>query len=74
MEKTIQPAPFSFKASVWAHFGFYNLDGKKELDKTRVIYRHCKPKVKYFGNTTNMRTHMTRHYPEIKEADEHPCT
>uniref|UniRef100_A0A8C4S0T5 HAT C-terminal dimerisation domain-containing protein n=1 Tax=Erpetoichthys calabaricus TaxID=27687 RepID=A0A8C4S0T5_ERPCA len=55
VEKNIQPAPSSFKADVWAHFGFYNIDGKKEIDKTHV---------KYFGNTTNLRTHMARHHPE----------
>uniref|UniRef100_A0A8C4SKE9 BED-type domain-containing protein n=1 Tax=Erpetoichthys calabaricus TaxID=27687 RepID=A0A8C4SKE9_ERPCA len=64
VEKNIQPAPSSFKAYVWAHFGFYNIDGKKEIDKTHVICKLCKAKIKYFGNTTNLRTHMARHHPE----------
>uniref|UniRef100_A0A8C4SQW8 BED-type domain-containing protein n=1 Tax=Erpetoichthys calabaricus TaxID=27687 RepID=A0A8C4SQW8_ERPCA len=54
VEKNIQPAPSSFKADVWAHFGFYNI----------VICKLCKAKIKYFGNTTNLRTHMARHHPE----------
>uniref|UniRef100_A0AAY5L481 HAT C-terminal dimerisation domain-containing protein n=1 Tax=Esox lucius TaxID=8010 RepID=A0AAY5L481_ESOLU len=51
-ERVIQSAPSSLKAIVWAHFGYYNLEGKTELDKTHAICRLCKAKVKYFGNTT----------------------
>ena len=71
-ERIIQPAPSSLKARVWAHFGFYNLEGKTELDRNHAICRLCKAKVKYFGNTTNLRTHMVRHHPEIniKDVDE----
>lgn len=64
MEKKIQPAPSPFKADVWKHFEFYNIDGTKELDKTYVICKLCTAKVKYFGYTTNLRTHMARHHPE----------
>lgn len=64
MEKNIQHVPSSYKADIWAHFGLYNIDGKKELDKTYVICELCKAKVKYFGNTTKLRTHVTRHHPE----------
>lgn len=45
MEKDVQSTPSSFKADVWALFGF---DSKKELDKS-YIYNS---KVKYFGKTT----------------------
>lgn len=36
--------------------GFYNIDGKKELNVTHVICKLWKAKVKYFGNPTKLRT------------------
>lgn len=30
-EVVIQPAPSSLKASIWTHFGFYNVLGEKSL-------------------------------------------
>lgn len=38
MENNIEIAPYSFKADVWAHFGFYNIYGKKEIDKKLMPY------------------------------------
>lgn len=41
------------------------IDRYKE-DKENPICNFCYTKVKYFGNTTNMRAHMSRHHPEIR--------
>ena len=48
----------AFKASVWMHFGFYEVEGKKDLDKSHTTCKLCRTKQKYFGNMTNMRNHM----------------
>uniref|UniRef100_A0A672JRG1 BED-type domain-containing protein n=1 Tax=Salarias fasciatus TaxID=181472 RepID=A0A672JRG1_SALFA len=68
-ENDVQPAPSSLKAKVWQHFGFYRLPGKTELDMTHTVCKHCKAKLKYFGNTTNARAHITRHHPEISDTE-----
>ncbi len=65
----IHPAPFSARASIWKNFGFYQLQGKKELDKTYAVCKLCRAKVKYFANTTNLRTHIERHHPEVKDEE-----
>ncbi|KAK0141192.1 Zinc finger BED domain-containing protein 1 [Merluccius polli] len=41
---------------------------KTELDKSKAICRLCKMEVKYFGNTTNLRNHLTRHHPDTQSA------
>uniref|UniRef100_A0A3B1JBH7 BED-type domain-containing protein n=1 Tax=Astyanax mexicanus TaxID=7994 RepID=A0A3B1JBH7_ASTMX len=66
-EKEIQPAPRTLKATIWKHFGFYRQPGpgKKGLDMTYAICRDCNGKVKYFGNTSNPRSHLERHHPEL---------
>ena len=71
-EKTIRPAPSGFKASVWQHFGFYEVEGKKELDKTHTVCKLCKATLKYCGNTTNIRNHILRWHPELEEKPENP--
>ena len=58
--REIRKAPSNLKVDVWKHFGFYNVDGGSELDKSHVICKLCPAKIKYFGNTTNMRSHVTR--------------
>ncbi len=65
----IHPAPFSARASIWKNFGFYQLQGKKELDKTYAVCKLFRAKVKYFANTTNLRTHIERHHPEVKDEE-----
>lgn len=67
-EQQIQPVPSSMKAGVWTHFGFYYLPGTQQLDMSRSVCKVCKTKVKYFGNTTNARTHVARHHPELTGA------
>ncbi|KAM3861959.1 E3 SUMO-protein ligase ZBED1-like [Diretmus argenteus] len=69
-ETPIRPAPSSFKASVWQHFGFYEVEGKRELDKTHTICKLCRANKKYSGNTTNMRDHLARWHPELGEKNE----
>uniref|UniRef100_A0A3P8P8X8 BED-type domain-containing protein n=1 Tax=Astatotilapia calliptera TaxID=8154 RepID=A0A3P8P8X8_ASTCA len=35
------------------------------MDMTHGICKVCRMKIKYSGNTTNMRAHLTRHHPKI---------
>lgn len=56
--------PSPMKAIIWTYFGIHSLEGNNALDKTDAICKLCKGKVKYFGNTTNLRTHVIRHHPE----------
>uniref|UniRef100_A0A3B4FMZ3 BED-type domain-containing protein n=1 Tax=Pundamilia nyererei TaxID=303518 RepID=A0A3B4FMZ3_9CICH len=58
-------APSAFKSNVWTYFGFFNKDGTNEMDMTHGICKVCRMKIKYSGNTTNMRAHLTRHHPKI---------
>ena len=43
-ECNIQPAPSALKASVWKHFGFYDVEGQKDLDKSHTICKLCRIK------------------------------
>ena len=61
--RRIRPAPASLKAAIWQHFGFYEIDGK--MDKTYTICKVCRSKIKYFGNTTNLHSHISRHHSEL---------
>ena len=63
-ELNIQPAASALKANVWKLFGFYDAEGKKDLDKSHTVCKLCRTKLKYLGNKTNMRNHMTRFHPE----------
>ena len=54
--------PSALKASVWKHF-----DLKTDLDKSHTICKLCRTKLKYFGNTTNMRNHIKLLHPEEEE-------
>uniref|UniRef100_A0A3B1IEW9 BED-type domain-containing protein n=1 Tax=Astyanax mexicanus TaxID=7994 RepID=A0A3B1IEW9_ASTMX len=57
-------------AKIWNHFGFYRMPGKTELDMSFIVCKVCKMKIKNFGNTTNARAHITRHHPELKDAEQ----
>ena len=48
-------------------FGLYDIEGKKDLDKSHTTCKLCRTKLKYFGNMTNMRNHITRFQPEEQE-------
>lgn len=60
------------KSSVWRHFGFYERENGKGLDKTYSICKTCKTGIKYSGNTTNMRQHLTRFHPGLAEEKNPP--
>uniref|UniRef100_A0A671PSY3 BED-type domain-containing protein n=1 Tax=Sinocyclocheilus anshuiensis TaxID=1608454 RepID=A0A671PSY3_9TELE len=63
----ITAAPATLKADVWKHFGFLEKekDGKRTLDKSYTMCRMCEVKIKYFGNTTNMRNHLQRCHADV---------
>ena len=50
---------------VWECFGHpISLENNiRKTDKTRVICKICKTVLKHSGNTTNMKTHLSRHHP-----------
>ncbi|KAL7390399.1 hypothetical protein ABVT39_020498 [Epinephelus coioides] len=52
------------KANVWWHYGFKKKENCEELDKNNAVCTMCKVEVNYNGNTTNLRSHLTRHHPE----------
>uniref|UniRef100_A0A8C5MWL9 BED-type domain-containing protein n=1 Tax=Leptobrachium leishanense TaxID=445787 RepID=A0A8C5MWL9_9ANUR len=47
------------------HFGFYEHIGKRELDKTHAVCTACHTKIKYLGNTTNLRNHVSRFHSDL---------
>ena len=51
-EKQIKDPPASFHSKVWTHFGFYETDDGRTLDKEYAICKNCFAKVKYNSNTT----------------------
>ncbi|XP_053569082.1 zinc finger BED domain-containing protein 4-like [Bombina bombina] len=64
-DREIKNAPSILKASIWAHFGFYEHTGKHELDKTHAVCKASHTKIKYLGNTTNLRNHVRRFHSEM---------
>ncbi|XP_013885882.1 zinc finger BED domain-containing protein 1 [Austrofundulus limnaeus] len=67
--ETVRPAPAAFKAAVWTHFGFQNKEGSTtEFDKAHAVCKICNARVKYSGNTTNLRAHMARHHSDVQLA------
>lgn len=68
-QKNLEKPPASFKSHVWEHFGFlvkYNDDGRRVLDKTVTVCRHCGMRKPYeSGNTSSMATHLKRHHPGV---------
>lgn len=65
MAGEIRDAPAAFKSNVWPHFGFKNKTDSQELDMSNAFCKLCKTRIKYSGNTTNLRAHLTRHHPEV---------
>ncbi|XP_039661199.1 E3 SUMO-protein ligase ZBED1-like [Perca fluviatilis] len=61
--RVIKNTPKVWKADIWAHFGFYEVDGK--LDKTYAVCKTCHTKIKHVGNTTNFTNHVDRWHPEL---------
>ncbi|KAF3835605.1 hypothetical protein F7725_028163, partial [Dissostichus mawsoni] len=61
----IKNAPSVLKADIWTHYGFYELKGKNELDKSHAVCKVCHTKIKYLGvNTTFLRNHLSRFHCE----------
>ncbi|KAK0150377.1 Zinc finger BED domain-containing protein 1 [Merluccius polli] len=67
MAESISPAPAAFRAEVWKYFGFHK-GASGDIDRNLVVCRLCMAKVKYSGNTTNLRAHLARHHTEIQLA------
>ena len=62
----------SLTADIWEHFGFYEVAGAlRQLENTHAICKTCHNKIKYFGNTTNMRNHIHRWHAELMLASGH---
>lgn len=59
-EPGLKIAPSILKADIWAHFGFYENTRIHKLDKTNAVCKICHTKIKYVGNTTNLRNHVSR--------------
>lgn len=64
----MEAAPTSLKADVWKFFGFKKNEYSNELDKSKTICKICYMEVRYCGNTTNLRDHLTRHHPEQTQS------
>ncbi|XP_073701142.1 E3 SUMO-protein ligase ZBED1-like [Garra rufa] len=64
-DERIQPAPAAFKVDVWAYFGFKTKEGSCDFDKSHAICKLCNARVKYSGNTTNLRSHVARHHNNV---------
>lgn len=64
----------SFKSPVWEHLGFpvsANDEGKRLVDKTVTVCRHCGTRKPYnSGNTSAMATHLKRHHPGVSLTGE----
>ncbi|KAL1247684.1 hypothetical protein QQF64_023060 [Cirrhinus molitorella] len=61
--RVIKNAPKAWKADIWAHFGFYEVNGK--LDKSYAVCKICHTKIKHVGSTTNFTNHVDRWHPEL---------
>lgn len=68
-EKQIKDPPASFHSKVWTHFGFYETDDGRTLDKEYAICKNCFAKVKYNSNTTNLQSHLVRYHGELLSGD-----
>ena len=66
--------PATLKSPVWEHFGFpvnYDDEGKRSVDKTATVCRHCGTRKPYdSGNTSSMFTHLKRHHPGVSLVGE----
>ena len=56
------------KADVWQNFGFRRYEDKDELDRTKAVCKLCQTEVKYSGNTTNLRNHLSRHHGDLAKS------
>nr|XP_054607202.1 E3 SUMO-protein ligase ZBED1 isoform X1 [Nothobranchius furzeri] len=63
LELQIKDHPKTMKADIWSHFGFYQQSERHDLDMSYAVCKTCK--IKYVGNTTNLRNHVSRFHPEL---------
>ncbi|XP_070408816.1 E3 SUMO-protein ligase ZBED1-like [Nothobranchius furzeri] len=61
----IKDPPKTLKADIWSRFGFYQQSGRHDLDMSYAVCKTCHSKIKYVGNTTNLRNHVSRFHPEL---------
>ena len=69
-QPVVHDAQSSFKSKVWVHFGFHQKANSKDLDMQYAICKECHMKIKYCGNTTNLRAHLTRYHLELAAPEE----
>ena len=67
----LEDAPAAhYRSAVWEHFAFrvtYDDGGKKIVDKSATVCKHCATRVVYVNsNTSNMSAHLRRHHPSEK--------
>lgn len=60
--RIIKNAPKAWKADIWAHFGFYEVNGT--LDTSYAVCKICHTKIKHVGNTANFTNHVDHWYPD----------
>uniref|UniRef100_A0A1A8H4B8 BED-type domain-containing protein n=1 Tax=Nothobranchius korthausae TaxID=1143690 RepID=A0A1A8H4B8_9TELE len=61
----IKDPPKTLKADIWSCFGLYQQSGRHDLDMSYAVCKTCRSKIKYVGNTTNLRNHVSRFHPEL---------
>ena len=69
-QPVVHDALSSFKSKVWVHFGFHQKANSKDLDMQYAICKECHMKIKYCGNMTNLRAHLTRYHLELAAPEE----
>ena len=65
--KPVRPTPTSFKATVWQHFEFHEVE--RRIDQTYTVCTVCGNQLKYFGNTANLGDHLAQYHLEVEEKD-----
>ena len=66
----LENPPACLKSEVWKFYKFpvSTVNGRKVVDKSRVVCSKCSEILKYSGGTTNLRTHLERHHQYPKCA------
>lgn len=62
-ETRLHDFPGNAKSAVWKHFGFYDTGDGRTLDKSKAVCKTCLVAIKYLGNTTNLKNHVTKRHP-----------
>ena len=64
-DERIQPSPTAFKSDVWSYFDFKTKDGRYDFDKSHAVCKLSNARVKYSGNSTNLRSLVARHHDNV---------